>query len=1045
MRQPFTRSKSGLTVTASLAAIALMQALPAAAQTSDPQDDAVVAVPQERETVTQDTEIVVTGSRIRGPNTYNSTSPIDVITRDDAIMSGARSTAEILQGPTVTSGSAQINNTFLGYVSEGGPGANTVGLRGLGSQRTLVLLNGRRLAPAGAGPQLVSADLNVLPSAVVQRIEILREGASSVYGSDAVAGVINIITDNRFNGLTLDAFTDQPIEHGGGGRTYRLSAVAGKTFDRGHITASVEYRETTGLLVGSRDSFSCPTDNFYDPKTGAYEGQLTPDGKPRCFPFNNGVGTAQNYLLGINYTTGAINRYAYNNGDINSISVVNDPNSRPLANARQLDEHIYSPVRTYTGYLNGAYELADDLEIYGEALYSRRESHQNFMSQLSFDPAVLGRETYGGSYNGTPLSAYGYPTNPFFPESFAAAGNNVARVFIIPPIQQTRQKIDFFRANAGLRGNVGVGDLRFDANFQYSRTDATYSVGGVDVRRLRNALGIDVNDPTVSTIVLAPAGTPDAFVTVARPGTAGAGNRYTCASNVSNGAFIAGSNCVVGDFFNPDALAGNLAPNLVNYLYQNFESTTKFEQITGQLVVDGSIMPLQGGPLAFAVGVEFRRDEILDTPSEVQRTGNIYNYSSGNITAGSDQVTEVFGELRVPLLKDVPFADELSATASLRYTDYQSYGSDLTYRLGATWAPIEAIRIRGNYGTSFRAPNLYEQFVGDQTGFLSADPCDDFANLTTPGSNVYKNCLADLTAALGTPQAALGYISTGGYEVTTVGGRGVLEAETSTSWGLGLILTAPKEFANFSFAVDYFNIEVKGEVTTLGSTILDLCYESDDFRNGNRYCSFVGERETTQGGLTTLRDPYINVSKQQVEGIDFSARFQRDIGPGQLLLNARATRILHQKNQRFADEEAFDYAGLLGYQGFAGGPKWTGDIDARYVWNDVTLRWGVDYIGPMDSNSAFAGENGIDPIDPSVDHFDLRSNEYFRHDASIQFRWDKVGQVTLGVSNVFNVLPDTISTHTDGSAQFPRIGNYFNYSGYDFLGRSLFINVTRTF
>lgn len=1042
MRNTLARSRAGLTFTVSLAAIAMTHALPAWAQSAP--DEAQVELPQTQQEE-EPAEITVTGSRIRGATTYNSTSPIDVITRDDAVLGGARSTAEVLQGPTVTSGSAQINNTFLGYVSEGGPGANTVGLRGLGSQRTLVLLNGRRLAPAGAGPQLISADLNVLPSAVVGRIEILREGASSVYGSDAVAGVVNIITDNRLNGLTLDAFTDQPIEHGGGGRSYRLSAAAGKTFDRGHILASFEYRETTGMRVGDRPEFSCPTDNFYDPQTGAYEGQLTPNGQPRCFPFNNGVGTAQNYLLGINYTTGAVNRYAYNNGDINSISVVNDPNSRPLANSRQLEEHVYSPVRTYTGYLNGAFELTDNLEIYGEALFSRRESHQDFMSQISFDPAQLGRETYGGSYAGTPLSAYGYPTSPFFPDSFAAAGNNVARVFIIPPLLQTRQKVDFFRANAGLRGNVGVGDLRFDANFQYSRTDANYWVEGIDKRRLRNALGIDVNDSSVNNIVLAPAGTPDEFVTIARPGTAGAGNRYTCASNVSGGSFIAGSNCVVGDFFNPDALAGNLAPNLVNYLYQDFQSTTKFEQITGQLVVDGTIIPLPGGPLGFAVGVEFRRDEILDTPSEVQRTGNIYNYSSGNITAGSDQVFEVFGEVKLPLLKEAPFAYELGASASVRYTDYQSYGSDLTYRLGATWAPVRELRFRANYGTSFRAPNLYEQFVGDQTGFLSADPCDDFAATATPGSNVYKNCLAELTTVLGSPAAALNYVSTGGYEVTTVGGRGVLEAETSTSWGLGAVLSAPSSFADLSFAVDYFNIEVKGQVTTLGSSILDLCYESDDFRNGNRYCSFVGQRETTQGGLTTLRDPYINVSSQQVDGLDFSARFQRDIGPGRFLLNARATRILHQKNRRFADEAAFDYVGLLGYQGFVGGPKWTGELDARYVVGPATFRWGVDYVGAMDSNSSFAGENGVDAIDPSVDHFDLRSNEYFKHDISIQYRWDKVGQITFGVSNLFNVLPDTISTHTDGSAQFPRIGNYFNYSGYDFLGRSLFLNITRSF
>ncbi|MDQ2877895.1 MAG: TonB-dependent receptor plug domain-containing protein, partial [Pseudomonadota bacterium] len=171
-------------------------------------------------------DIVVTGSRIRRDN-FSTASPVDIITREDRVLAGSRSTADVLQSSSVTSGTSQVNGSFLGFVSEGGPAASTVGLRGLSSSRTLVLLNGRRLAPAGVGPQLVAADLNVLPTAIVQRIEVLREGASSVYGSDAIAGVINVITDAKINRITADLFTDQPIEHGGGGRNYRASLTAG--------------------------------------------------------------------------------------------------------------------------------------------------------------------------------------------------------------------------------------------------------------------------------------------------------------------------------------------------------------------------------------------------------------------------------------------------------------------------------------------------------------------------------------------------------------------------------------------------------------------------------------------------------------------------------------------------------------------------------------------------------------------------------------------------------------------------------------------------
>src|SRR3954452_25106316 len=191
--------------------------------------------------------IVVTGSRIRR-NNFNTPQNIDIITRDDAILAGTRSTTDALQSATVTSGTSQISGSFLGFLSDNGTAANTVGLRGLGSSRTLVLLNGRRLAPAGVGPQLVAADLNVLPTSIVQRVEVLREGASSIYGSDAIAGVINIITDTSINGITVDLFADHPLL--GAGDTKRGSITAGKTFDRGHITAAFEFRRNDGLKIG---------------------------------------------------------------------------------------------------------------------------------------------------------------------------------------------------------------------------------------------------------------------------------------------------------------------------------------------------------------------------------------------------------------------------------------------------------------------------------------------------------------------------------------------------------------------------------------------------------------------------------------------------------------------------------------------------------------------------------------------------------------------------------------------------------------------------
>ncbi len=1027
-------------------------AVPAYAQDTsgdDADDEAPVVLDTAEPVVNQgDSTIVVVGSRIRR-DTFTTSSPIDVITREDIVFSGASATSEVLQSTAVTSGTAQINDTFLGYVSEGGPGANTLGLRGLGAGRTLVLLNGRRLAPAGAGPELIAADLNVLPAAIVQRTEILREGASSIYGSDAVAGVVNVVTDTEYDGVTLDFYTNQPLKDGGA-RTYRAAVIAGETFDKGYITGSFEFRRRTGLRYNERgEDYTCPRDLFVDPATGNEVGQLIPGtNQVRCHPFQYGsLGTAQNYMLGFSFESGAVDRFTYLDGDINTIYNVNDYDVRPTSSPVEDMEHLISPLDTYTGFLSGAYEITPSVEIYGEALFTRRESRQERSSQISIDPNQLGDEEWGGDFVGTPLEAYGYSVSPFFPDVVAGDPNvlfdgyNLLRVFIVPPLLTFEQNVNFFRANGGLRGDVGVGDLRFDVNVQHSRTDSTYFVEGIDSRKFAAAL-----DP-----VIAPAGTPEEFVTMALPGQAGAGNSYTCAENVDTGGnFISGSTCVPANIFAPSFLAGDIPENVLGYLYDNFENSTDFHQTTIQAVVDGTLLDLPAGPLGFALGFEHREDYINDVPSEASQTSNLYNFSSSGITTGKDKVNEIFGEVAIPVLRDQPFFYDLSLSASGRWTDYKSYGSDFTYQFGGEWAPVPEFRVRGSYGTSFRAPNLFEQFVAGQTGFFGAgsDPCDDFANVWDPGDPVYDNCLAAVGAYLNNDLDNDGtfdnFIATSGPQVITEGGAGLLEAETSTSWGVGGVLDLSLgEATDFALAVDYFSVKVKDQVSQLGSDILDFCYEDPTF--DNRYCDLIAPRETAQGNLDFFRNPYINVAQQSAKGIDFTSRFATDLFGGGFSATLRSTRMLKQITQDFPDDEPFNANGLLGYNGTTGGPKWSGQLDMRFTTADDrwTFRWGIDYIGKMDTESELSNANPtVRGIDVDVD---LIAERYWEHGFSIQYRMPDVAQFTLGVNNVFDTKPSIIGTYTAAGNNFPRVGNYFNYSGYDFIGRSLFVNVTTDF
>ena len=271
--------------------------------------------------------IVVTGSRIRR-STFNTPSPVTIVTREDRVLAGSSSTAEVLQSSTVTSGTAQINGAFLGFVSEGGPAASTIGLRGLSASRTLVLLNGRRLAPAGVGPQLIAADLNTLPTNAVQRVEVLREGASSVYGSDAIAGVVNVITDTSVDGITIDGYARHPLY--GVGDALRGSIVAGKTFSRGHIMATFEYRNQEGVRVGDRADFACPRELFTD--NGQEVGSIDPaTGQVSCFGYalGTGAGIASGYGIAtpINTNTGALG-----SGTRITYSSLTDPTTQRLVN-----------------------------------------------------------------------------------------------------------------------------------------------------------------------------------------------------------------------------------------------------------------------------------------------------------------------------------------------------------------------------------------------------------------------------------------------------------------------------------------------------------------------------------------------------------------------------------------------------------------------------------------------------------------------------------------------------------------------------------------
>ena len=959
--------------------------------------------------------VIVTGSHIR-KDQFTSASPIQIVKRDESVLAGLVTSAEILQGSTVSGGGNQINNYFGGYVTDGGPGANTLSLRGLGAVRTLVLLNGRRLAPAGTRGSVGSADLNVLPNAIVDRIEVLKDGASSVYGSDAVAGVVNIITRKGVNDFTVEGQRVQTF-HGGGAQT-RISFVGGHTWDRFELSGSVELYDRMNVAVGQRDFARCPTAELIDPVTGDYVSGtvLDPDtGKPKCFPISALTGTngiAHNYIVSPQwaYDPEAEDYYSLGTRWMPDSSVTGGPlpgwrNVTTDVGRRQgfdkamLNESLISPARNITGFLNGSYDVGalGNAEAYFELLLARRDSKQIGSRQLSLDYQL------DSEFN----------NHPFVPEPIYNGGGGVdynpfhdliiARALVFWGNDTSRQAANFGRFIGGLRGDLPFGgDWRYDAYGLVSRADASYTFESFLTDRIYNSLYVTEVDP---------ASTSDPTRTVS-------GLTYTCQVNVTS----PGTGCVPAPYLDATFLGGTVDPAYRDYVWQPVTGHTTFDEYTFAGTVDGTLFKMPYGKVRAALGVEYRTDKLNDTPSQDSINNNLYNLTSAGITRGKDAVREIYGEVEVPLLRGLAFAQDLTLNLSGRYTDYNSYGSDETFKLGLNYEPVTWFKLRGTTGTSFRAPGIFEQYLAPTSGFLSGqvDPCYEYGNTLPVDSVQYQNCLSE-----GLP---LDWSASSNVEVDSAGGAATgLSSENSRADTIGVVFqpSLGARFGGIALAVDWWRIKLTNEITQLGAgNLLQLCYDDPAFRAGGSYCAF--SHRDVNGNLI-VTDNYMNIATQYVAGVDYNVRYTRDISLGELTVDLRATRYSRQ------DWKLLPTDPLERTNGTLTAPKWVGDGEVKYKWKDWTFYYDLTYVDSMDSN-AYVG------VDPTVDPYDFAVGSYITHDASVRYESPNKWSVTLGVRNFTDEKPKTIS-----AGAYDRVGNSLLYSGYDYFGARASLILSKAF
>lgn len=945
-------------------------------------------------------EVVVTGSRIPQPN-RTSVSPIQVVNSQEIKIGGRPATIDVLnQLPQVA-----INNAVdLGPTSNplSGPGGvATVDLRGLGPQRTLVLVDGRRLGVGdpNTGNPNPAPDINQIPSQLVDRIEVLTGGASATYGSDAVAGVVNFVMKHNFEGLEMDAQfgvnqhgqgnefmqgleQKKGIDVPGGawdGRSADYSIIFGANAPdgRGNLEGYFTYHVQNPVYFSSRDWAAC---------------QLNVDPNPRC------AGSTNSNIF---YTTdNAFGPFAVVGNTFQPWPAAGQ-NPPAFYNANALESLIQHDTR-YTGGFFGNYEINKNFNVYTNF------SFMDDQTRTQVAPSAL--------FQGDSLSASGGFTvncnNPFLSAQQAGA-IGCASPTDVKDLYIGRRNVEGggrqflydhtnYRVVFGTKGDLW-GPFKYDLYGSYYYTQLYTSASNfLSLSRIQNGLLVN----------------PDG----------------TCQS---------GGSCVPYNIFSD----GGVTPAATQYLEETGTSRgTTTERIiegtiTGNLAEYGIKSPWATDGVGVALGFQSRRDSLQFSPDAAEESGDLSGF--GGVAVKIDNSlsdVEGYGEIRVPIIQDMPWAKELSFDGGYRYSDYSTGITADTYKLAMEWAPTSDIRFRGSFNRAIRAPNIMElytpQFVTN-TSVVSEDPCAVGAvHPATPAqcANTGANKFASIAQCPAQQCAVLD------------GGNTALAPERANTYTVGFVLT-PRAIPGLYASIDYFHINLKNEIGTipLGVT-LQQCLTT-----GNpTYCSQV-VRNPVSGilfGTSAAAGGYINgsnvnVGAAEVTGIDVQAAYKLGFGVighdewGSLSFNLDGSFIDNNKTTPYVGGPTYDCAGLYGPQCATITPHWRHQF--RVTWaapHDVQVSAAWRYIGgttlETDTNEPIIGQNSHDPFNhtiPAVSYLDLAANWNINEKLSLR----------AGINNIFDKDPPIINSAIVGS------GEPNAYPTYDFLGRHMFVGLTARF
>lgn len=835
-------------------------------------------------------EVTVTGSRIKRQD-LESVGPVTVLTSEDIAASGVTSTEVLLQRLSASAGFA--GNQTNAYWTSGGWGTAQVNLRGLGANRTLVLINGRRVVYGGTGANS-AVDLNMIPTQLIERMEVLKDGASALYGADAVAGVVNIVTKRGFDGIAFDTKYGQTSESDG--EEMSASVTFGVTGDRGSLMASLNYSENQEINMADRE-----------PCGYAASGNTLV-----CSGTANTSGGRATYLSGPS-TGSRINFNQVPGGNGNFFEPYN-ANIHNIPYFQWLN--AVNPIEKTTVALLGQYNLGANTRLISEVIYSNRQTDQ------IATPATL--QSY--YIPGVGVSNFNIPANhPTNPTGQAIRLDR--RRLVETGVRDTFQDTDTWRIVLGLEGEFGD-DWSWDVSYNKGRnTGIDGSTNVANLQRVYETM-FNCNGTTVP-----------------------------CADYLG---------------------VGDISQAAINYIMFTRRDYGGNEQESVNANLTGFLFDLPAGKVGFAAGAEVREDKGWRDPDPLV-VASIANTNQQSPINGSIEAKEVYAELSVPLLRDLPLVKGLEANLAARYSDYDLFGEDTNHKVGLMWTITDGLKLRATQSTAFRVPNVPELFGGISEGQLTtADPCSNWAT-RSPTSALYLNC-----QAAGLPA---NYVQIGNVIRTTVGGNPALQPESADTFTVGLVWE-PTFVSGLSVTLDYWQIELEGSIQSIpGSQKLSLCYNSAN--RSHPFCAAVHHtRDPLTGEVNFLSAQPSNIGAEEAKGIDLGLRY------GTSLFGYGTTFTLNVSNLDQYDVSAFPGAVPTEYAGFITGGRgsythYRGDAGIAVRGDRWSANWNMQYIGEADDINVRTGPGSqVDAV--------------MYHNLQLAYSISDEIEVALGVDNVFD-------------------------------------------